>query len=351
LEFSVKKIAVFFKKYGTWALLAINFAIMAYIISNDPDFSEGFRTLETLSLGFVVLCFVVFSLTYLGEGAQLYFIIKMLGGSLSLYKSVRAVIIERYYNAITPTNIGGQPALIVYLMANGLSGTLSASAMSIRFIMYQITICFFLALMFIFMPLLNLSVSPLIFTALIIGAIFSLAMPLILLLCALWPKVTYRSIGWLCRMGKKLRLLKDSDLTYAKIVDMLNLYSQSMRMINLKYTFIVVLFAVVQFFAAMSVPFFVCFACAVNINYIQSVAYTTVLYTAVSYMPTPGATGIAEGVFYSLFSGIIPGTFIMVALLLWRVSSYYLTVVLGFIESGASAIESYLKRREKRIKV
>jgi uncharacterized protein (TIRG00374 family) len=350
LELSVKKIAVFFKRYGTWALLAINIAIMTYIISNDPDFSEGFRTLESLSFGFVALCFVVFSLTYFSEGVQLYYIIRMLGGKLSLFKSVRAVIIERYYNAITPTNIGGQPALIVYLMANSLSGTLSASAMSIRFIMYQVTMCFFLALMFIFMPLLNLTISPLIFTALVIGAIGSLAMPLVLLLCALWPRVTYRSLGWFCRVGKRLRLLKDSDLAYAKIVDMLNHYSQSMRMINLRYTFVVVFFAVIQFFAAMSVPFFVCFACGVGINYIQSVAYTTVLYTAVSYMPTPGATGIAEGVFYSLFSGIIPGTFIMVALLLWRVASYYLTVVLGFIESGAAAIESYLKRRGKRVR-
>ena len=337
------KVATFFKRYGTWVLLAVNIGVISYIITNDSDFSEGFRTLETLSFSFVAMCFLVFSLTYFSEGVQFYFITRMLGSRMSLYKCVRAVIIERYYSAITPTNIGGQPALIVYLMAHGISGAVAASAMSIRFILYQVTLSVFLTLLFVFMPFLGLSITPLIFTALVIGAIGSIALPVLLILCAIWPKVTYKTINWLCKLVKKMHLVKDADIAYAKAVDTINHYGQSMRMMNMKYAVLVIVFAVVQYLSAMSVPFFVCFACSVNINYTQSVAYTTVLYTSINYMPTPGASGIAEGVFYSLFSGIIPSTFIMVAMLLWRISSYYLTIILGFIESGISAVETYLK--------
>ncbi len=343
----VKKFAGFLKKYGTWILLAVNITVITYIIMSDPDFREGFQTLETLSLGFVSLCFVVFSLTFVSEGLQFYFILRMLGARLSLLRSIRAVIIERYYSAITPTNIGGQPALIVYLMSKGLSGPVSASAMSIRFILYQMTLSVFLVLMFIGMPLLKLSISPIILTTLIIGAVGSLAIPLLMVLVSIWPSLTHRLLRRLCRFLGKIRIVKDDLAAYEKVVEMLSRYGQSLRMIDLKFALLVLAFACVQFISAMSVPFFVCFACGVEINYVQSVAYTTVLYTSVNYMPTPGASGVAEGVFFSLFRGIIPGTFIMVAMLLWRISSYYLTIFYGIIESGIGAVESYIKRRRK----
>ena len=68
----IKKTIDFFKKYGTWIILAVNICVLAVIIITDEDFSKGFIALEKLSPFMMVMCFAVFALTFVFEGLQFY---------------------------------------------------------------------------------------------------------------------------------------------------------------------------------------------------------------------------------------------------------------------------------------
>ena len=53
------------------------------------------------------------------------------------------------------------------------------------------------------------------------------------------------------------------------------------------------------------------------------------LYIGASYTPLPGASGAQEGGFAVLFRGIFPDAQLFVALLIWRFSTYYLSILAG----------------------
>jgi uncharacterized membrane protein YbhN (UPF0104 family) len=53
------------------------------------------------------------------------------------------------------------------------------------------------------------------------------------------------------------------------------------------------------------------------------------LYTAISYFPLPGAAGASEGGFYTIFSAIFAKDLVFMALLIWRIMTYYIMLALG----------------------
>ena len=61
------------------------------------------------------------------------------------------------------------------------------------------------------------------------------------------------------------------------------------------------------------------------------------LYIGASCFPMPGASGASEGTFYLAFSPLF-GDYLTTAMLIWRLASYYLTIVLGYIAVVAERI-------------
>ena len=66
------------------------------------------------------------------------------------------------------------------------------------------------------------------------------------------------------------------------------------------------------------------------------------LYIGASYTPLPGASGAQEGGFAVMFSGIFPDAQLFVALMVWRFSTYYLSIIVGAV---MSVVENILSLR------
>jgi uncharacterized membrane protein YbhN (UPF0104 family) len=49
------------------------------------------------------------------------------------------------------------------------------------------------------------------------------------------------------------------------------------------------------------------------------------------FIPTPGASGVAEVGFAALFSPVCPGELLSIYMLLWRFFTFYLGVIIGGI--------------------
>ena len=54
-------------------------------------------------------------------------------------------------------------------------------------------------------------------------------------------------------------------------------------------------------------------------------------FLAVSFFPTPGASGATEGGFYVYFRGLVPADMLFVVMLLWRFLTYYMVLAAGCI--------------------
>ena len=79
-----------------------------------------------------------------------------------------------------------------------------------------------------------------------------------------------------------------------------------------------------------SVTYFVYRAVGLNeAGYWQLISMQIYLYLAVSFAPTPGATGATEGGFYLFFNMLFPQSMLYSAMLLWRLFTYSTNLLFG----------------------
>ncbi|RKX54198.1 MAG: hypothetical protein DRP24_06510 [Thermotoga sp.] len=68
-----------------------------------------------------------------------------------------------------------------------------------------------------------------------------------------------------------------------------------------------------------------------NLNFFKVIGLQSAMNMIVYFLPTPGASGGIEGSFYIIYSGIVGKSRAAVSLLIWRIATYYSTIVIGGI--------------------
>ena len=90
----------------------------------------------------------------------------------------------------------------------------------------------------------------------------------------------------------------------------------------------------VQVLSLMAVTVFVYRALGLSgMPVAKIVTMALLLYISASYTPLPGASGAQEGGFMIYLKNIFPAGQIFSALLLWRLFTYYLTLLVGAVTS------------------
>ncbi len=71
-----------------------------------------------------------------------------------------------------------------------------------------------------------------------------------------------------------------------------------------------------------------------NVTFVDGLSLSAMLIFLISYIPTPGASGLGEGLFLLIFAGTVPKNLWGVAIILWRLFYNYLTSILGAVTSA-----------------
>ena len=96
-----------------------------------------------------------------------------------------------------------------------------------------------------------------------------------------------------------------------------------------------------------SIPYLLYRGCGLSRAGIVDMMLTNIfLHFAVCFIPTPGAAGASEGGFFSLFSLYFSEDLMLVAMLFWRLISFYLTVMVGGIMVFVERFR--IKKRQER---
>ncbi|MCK4526978.1 flippase-like domain-containing protein [candidate division WOR-3 bacterium] len=69
----------------------------------------------------------------------------------------------------------------------------------------------------------------------------------------------------------------------------------------------------------------------INASFLEVTVLQIILTYALNFMPTPGASGFAEGGAYALFHHLMPGSILGVYVVLWRFFTGYLGIIVGGI--------------------
>ncbi|WP_091987464.1 lysylphosphatidylglycerol synthase transmembrane domain-containing protein [Marinobacter gudaonensis] len=271
---------------------------------------------------------------FVSDGLRLYFTLRALGHRVPFPAMCRLVFINLFFSNITPMATGGGFAQIWYLHHHGVPVGRATAATTIRTI---------LAVLFIFSltPIFLLTLKPLdgnsiagdIGTALAVLIILYLGFFLVLLFRTHWL------IGPLTRVlltACRLHLISEQRhrrWQFKARREMLRLsrsFGDYLRGAP-RYVWLSVLFTAVFLLSLFSFPALLMHSLDYSVDYVMSVGLLVVTTFVMYFSPTPGASGISEGVFGSFFRDILSANHLILVIVCWRLLTIYLGMIIGLV--------------------
>ena len=316
------------------AMLLIGGGIVAYSLRtvNLRLLVQDFFTLNWWWMLVALACICLYLIL---EGVVVKIFMNNRHADFTWKDALRLPPIEQLFNGITPFSTGGQPAQLVAMLQCGVDGGLASSVLLMKFVVFQamIVINFLISLLigfhFIAEKLHALSLLVL------LGFVIHLAVIVGLLLVMYWYGFTKRALNLLikpCAWFMKPQLYERLRISLNEKVD--SFYQESLRMKE-EYGKMakVCLVTLCQLFFYYAIPYFIMLALGVHgMNFIMVISLHVLIFMIISLFPIPGGAGGAEYSFSVLFASFIgSGTKLVLAMILWRLLTYYFGMFAGMV--------------------
>ena len=316
------------------AMLLIGGGIVAYSLRtvNLRLLVQDFFTLNWWWMLVALACICLYLIL---EGVVVKIFMNNRHADFTWKDALRLPPIEQLFNGITPFSTGGQPAQLVAMLQCGVDGGLASSVLLMKFVVFQAMIVinflvsFLIGFHFIAEKLHALSLLVL------LGFVIHLAVIVGLLLVMYWYGFTKRALNLLikpCAWFMKPQRYERLRISLNEKVD--SFYQESLRMKE-EYGKMakVCLVTLCQLFFYYAIPYFIMLALGVHgMNFIMVISLHVLIFMIISLFPIPGGAGGAEYSFSVLFASFIgSGTKLVLAMILWRLLTYYFGMFAGMV--------------------
>ncbi|WP_283594991.1 lysylphosphatidylglycerol synthase transmembrane domain-containing protein [Limosilactobacillus galli] len=293
------------------------------------------REVNTLNWGWMLVAILCICL-YLGlEGVVVKIFMKDRHRDFTWKDALRLPPIEQLFNGITPFSTGGQPAQLVAMLQSGVDGGRASSVLLMKFVVFQamIVINFIISLMigfhYIEEKLHALAIL------VVLGFLIHLAVIVGLLMVMYWYRFTKRAMNLLIRpvaIFIKSERYEKMKIRLNEMVD--SFYQESLKMKS-EYRMMgrVCVVTLLQLFFYYMIPYFIMLALGIHyIDFVMVVSLHVLIFMIISLFPIPGGAGGAEYSFSVLFASFVhSNTKLVLAMILWRLITYYFGMVTGMI--------------------
>lgn len=307
-------------------------AVVLLVGVNGQEMSGAMDALRRIGPGWIVLCLLAYAAYTLLDALSVHFFLHRQGYAITLRYALFVAITGSYYSNITPGATGGQPMQVYYLKKKGVPIGIGTSALTVKFFSFQFMLALIGTVLWIaYGGYIQARVGSSMWI-LVIGYVYNALSVCLVVLMAISKRPGWFLLRLGVRLGTKLRLLKDPEGALVKCEDVLETFHSSVMMIARRPVDLLLqlLLGGAQLLSLMAVLFFVYHAFKLTgATYGQLTALNVMLYTSAAYTPLPGASGAQEGVFALYFADVFPDGIRLMALLLWRFFTYYLSLLIG----------------------
>ena len=315
-------------------MLLIGVGIFVYAL-RDINLHVLIQEFNTINWGWMLVAVICICL-YLGlEGVVVKIFMKDRYPDFTWKDSFRLPLIEQLFNGITPFSTGGQPAQLVAMLQSGVDGGIASSVLLMKFVVFQAMIVVnFLISLLIGFHYIEEKLHALVLLV-VFGFTIHLAVIVGLLMVMYWYHFTKKATNLLI---KPLALFMKAK-RYERMKILLNekidsFYQESLKM-KKEYGKLarVCIVTIAQLFFYYIIPYFILLALGVHqINFIMVVSLHVLIFMVISLFPIPGGAGGAEYSFSVLFASFVnSNTKLILAMLLWRLLTYYFGMFAGII--------------------
>ena len=311
---------------------------------------EADRTLLALAALLVVLGWSLDALKFICLS-------RSAGEKLTFRQTISVVWINYFGCAITPMQSGGGPFQIYFLYRNGVSVGKSVAITLVRTLQVLFLLALVLPFALIAEPEFLVKHTVLQYFVIYVIAFISLT-AFFLMVSFIRPQWIKRWSNWLMVKMQKLGVIKPKRLLRAVrwVNHEIDSYSANIRLFLTtgRTWFIVSMFvAVAHLVVYLSIMPCLIMALGFDVQYMQCMLAESLLIFLLYFVPTPGASGAAEGGATAVFALFVPWNLAGVMAVAWRVLSEYTGVALGTVITirllGWGGVDAVMK--EEKVKI
>lgn len=351
---SAKKIVIFI----IYAVIAICLLLTVLSFNDLPSILEQLKEVKP---GYVVLGMTMVVLYMALYPISLCLLTKARKCDIKMSTTYSIAMTEHFFNGITPLATGGQPFQAHSYTRAKVKISESTGLLLTNLLIYMIVTTGFSLTGLFFFNTLTEHIDPVWIPIIIVG--YSLNFMVLVAIFFLGTSAKIRA--WLMRCIRffcRIPFLKRFESKAENLQGYFENVQKSFKdLMHHKGTFVLALLSKILSFAFLySSSFFILMALGVKVGigeWFMVLSGTSFAVTAVSFIPTPGASGGVEGaagqVFKSIIISVMGASVIPTAaamangvMLIWRLLSYYLVLLVSL--SFAIGLEIYFKKKAKK---
>ncbi len=304
----------------------------------------GLKTLA-LASGLVIA-------SWLADGLRMSVLARAMGGEVGALEAIRISMMGSFMAGVTPFDTGGEPVKIYFLHKKGMSIGQSTAAVALAALFHATTRFFLWALFPIMGFILGFAwqVGPAVKAMLGLGVFLYVAFMVLLVMATIWPNLVSSAAKWICNWQTLQKVLSPERIE--RLVKRVSSIADEFRAAMVAFKSKKAPAALAFFLSLLYwgfiiwVPVLLLRSMGSGLSTMQIVSLSMTVYLVTAYVPTPGASGGAEvgsAVFFSPFlPARILGTFVVV----WRLVTYYFTLLIGGGLIAAQTISWSLRKTD-----
>ncbi|HDZ36898.1 MAG TPA: flippase-like domain-containing protein [Marinobacter sp.] len=325
---SARRLTVFALLFVVLTIAGL-YAVYDQFAGRSISFDRRLIAPQTLAAVFALLL-----VYFISDGLRLHYTLRALGHRLPFLVMSRLVFINLFVSNVTPMATGGGFAQIWYLHRYGVPVGRATAATTIRTVL---AVLFIFTLTPIFLLTLNAfdgqSVASDLGFALAIFILLYLGFFIILLFRTRW---LIGPLSGLLSLLNRVHLISDTHhqrwqfKARREMLRFSHSFSDYLRGRRL-FVLLSVVFTAVFLLSLFSFPALLIYSLGYDVDYLVSLGLLVVTTFIMYFAPTPGASGVSEGVFGSFFSDILSGNHLILVIVSWRLITIYLGMIIGLI--------------------
>jgi len=315
-------------------ILALLVAVTLWVIFKDNDIAAVWQAMLSLQPQWLILAMLAAIFFVCGEGIMIWYLLRALKCKISPLSCIGYSFVGFFFSGITPSATGGQPMQLYYMTKDKIKISDSTVALTIVATLYKFVLVLIGVVIAVFFNgILQAYLGGYIYLF-YFGLVLNSVVVVILLFLMINPKV-FRKILLKCEHGLiRIRILRPSIERARRLSKIAADYNSAVMHFvhNVKPIIVTTVITVIQRCSIFFVTYFIYRGMGLNE---KDVAIITILqasvYVAVDLLPLPGAQGISELMYQTVFSTIFAGALLPASVLITRGVSFYLPLLMGAV--------------------
>lgn len=312
-------------------IVAIFIGLFIYMVMVD-GIHNILLVLQSVNYAWVVAGLVCMLLSWVSEAICLHIPIKKLYPQQTFRQSLRIMMIGQLFNNITPFCSGGQPMQAYYMQKDGRRVSDAFSIFSVKFVISQTALVVFTLIVTLFQWNYFQSLMSNFFLLAIVGFCVNIFAIVFIFIIGINQTLALAMVKPIIRLLGKLHILKHVE---EKIENLSSSFANFNEQFNemrkqKKVIFQMFIAASIQslFYYAITYMVYRAFGNS-GVSLFTIIPAQAFLLMLMTFIPTPGSGGGAEGGFLLIFNSIFREGTIHISILFWRMYTFYLPIILG----------------------